>query len=624
MTRPSIALASQELWPFVVGGGIGRSVWSCATLLRDHADVTVITSARHEGAYRGLRPDDPRALPGIPVVFAPEPAGDLAPLRSLQHRWSLALLEALRAAYGDAGPDLAIFNDYWGEGAMAAEARRSGDPFLRDTTVAVRARTTHEMTSALNGGLLGALERTLHGLERCSLRAADVVIWPGGDVWGTYQRFYGNDALAAGKRIPETFMPDAADAADRDVLPPGPLRLLYFGRLERRKGVEDLVEAVVGLDADDVMLTLVGGDTDTATGGGSMRRRLEDVAAGDERISFHERVPHRELRGFIRSHHVVVSPSRWESWSNVVRESLAGNRPVLATPVGGVIDAIRPERSGWLTEATGAAPLRSGIERLLLRRDEIDRLISEGTPRSCLEQMLGHDAIAASILALAARDGGANGAPVVDRSPITALIAWDGEVYGLERLLGTLRTIDLPVRVVLASTRGMPPLRLGVELERAVLVDRRASRQDALRAALQQVRDEAVLIVDARDDLDPRFLDRAVAALAADPKLAYVSAIPAGPVTPAPIPNAAAASLGEAIGSGPMLIRRSDLDAVGLPERPHGDAIAALAVALAARGRWGTVIPEPLVRTAAPRPPLPSEQSVLARTLPPAIWRPAG
>lgn len=627
MARPSIAFASHELWPFVPGGGIGRSVWASATLLRDLADVTVITSDTWKQEYRALASDDPRTLPGVRMLFAAEPAGNLAPLRTHQHAWSQALFEALHSAYPDGGPDVVEFNDYWGEGAMTVEARRSGDPFLRDTIVAIRTRTTHEMTSVLNGGVLGELERTLHGLERCSLRGADAAIWPGGDVWATYQRFYGAEALAPALLVPEVFMPAPPVPTDRESPPAGPLRLLYFGRLERRKGVEDLVQAVVDLDADDVRVTLVGGDTNTAPGGGSMRARLKSLADGDERLAFHDRVPHEELAGFIRSHHVVVSPSRWESWSNVVREALAGNRPVLATPVGGVVAAIEHEQNGWLTDDASAPALRAGIERLRHERAEIDRMISAGSPRTTLERMLEHDTIVASYLELArSRQADERAARTTTQCapavrPLTALVAYGGRSDPVARTLASLRSSGVPVRVVLASVDGMPPLRVGEELADALLVDPTSSRQDALRAALDHGQGDVVLLLDAREDLDPRFIRRGLAALHADPALAYVSALPATAYAPAPLPNAAAPCLGEAIGSGPMLVRRSDLDAVGLPQRPDGDAIAALAVALAARNRWGTVIPEPLVRASAPRAPLPPEQWLPARTLPPVVWR---
>ena len=576
-----------------------------------------------EPAYRALAADDPRKLPGVRVVFAREPAGDLSPFWSYHHRWSLALLEALRDAFPDGGPDLVEFNDYWGEGAMTVEGRRSLEPLPRRDDG--RRADPHDARAdgRAQRGRHGLLERTMHGLERCALRGADVVLWPGGDVWGTYRRFYTDAALAPARRVPEPFLPPPADDADR-AAPRRPLRLLYVGRLERRKGVEDLVDAVTGLEGDDVALTLVGGDTDTAPDGGSMRRWLTARAAGDPRIAFRDRVPHDELRALMRDHHVVVSPSRWESWSNVVREALAGNRPVLATPVGGVVDAIEPGRTGWLTDDASPAALRAGIEELRERRDEIARLIADGAPRAGLEAQLDHEGLVAAYLRAGGRGRSLPGrSRPGDRrlrrsrpsSPRTT--RWGA----LERSLAALRRSPVPVRVVLASADGLPPLRLGQALADAVLVP---SHQQAFHAALRHARgDGLVLLLDARDELDAAFLPRALAALAADPALAYVSALPAGRVASPPLPNAAAATIGEGIGSGAMLVRRADLEAVGIPDRQYGDPLAATAVALAALNRWGTVIPEPLVRTSARRAQPPVDEWYPARVMPPALWLPS-
>ena len=73
MPKPRIAYATHELWPFVQGGGIGRSIWAAASVMREHADVTVITTDAAEPEYRALDPDDPRALPGVRLCFAREP-----------------------------------------------------------------------------------------------------------------------------------------------------------------------------------------------------------------------------------------------------------------------------------------------------------------------------------------------------------------------------------------------------------------------------------------------------------------------------------------------------------------------------------------------------------------------
>ena len=618
--RPTIAFASHELWPFVQGGGIARSLWAAATLLSEHADVTVVTASDWESAYRELPGDDPRALPGVRVLFAPTPEGVLAPLRSWHHRWSLSLLETLRTAFPDRGPGLLEFNDYWGEGAMTVEARRSGEPFLRETTIAVRTRTTHEIAASLNGGTLGALERTMHGLERCALVGADAIVYPGGDVAGLYERFYGADVLAPRVRLPEVFMPQAPEPADREPPAGDVLRLLYVGRLERRKGVQELIEAMRRLDADDVTLTLVGGDTQSAPDGGSMRAYLQERAAADPRITFRDRVPHGELPAIMRAHHVVISSSRWESWSNVVRESLATNRPVLATPVGAVIDAIVPGRSGWMTEGGSAEQLLEGIERLRGRSAEIAGLIAEGTPRECLDSMIGHDRITAAELDLAtATPEPPRGAPIA--LPIAVLLQWAGDHAAFARAAGALRAAELPLRVVLVSSAGLPAAAHGAALADAVLTEAGDSAGEVLRAALRRVREETVLLLDARDVLDPSFLPRALAALERDAGLAYAGSLSKAYAPPAPLPNAAVHALGEGIRSGPILVRRDDLRFDELAKAPATDLANAVAVALAGRGRWGTVIPEPLVRRArSGRPPEPDEGRP-AREVPDEMWR---
>ncbi len=55
--RPTIVFASREVWPFLEGGGAGRSVWAASRLLAEHADVTVLTTDRWRSKYEALRGD---------------------------------------------------------------------------------------------------------------------------------------------------------------------------------------------------------------------------------------------------------------------------------------------------------------------------------------------------------------------------------------------------------------------------------------------------------------------------------------------------------------------------------------------------------------------------------------
>ena len=73
-----------------------------------------------------------------------------------------------------------------------------------------------------------------------------------------------------------------------------------------------------------------------------MQKQLELMAADDERIHFGGTVPRSEVGAHIRDSHVVVIPSLWECWPNTAREALMNNRPVLATPVGGLCEMVEP------------------------------------------------------------------------------------------------------------------------------------------------------------------------------------------------------------------------------------------------------------------------------------------
>jgi glycogen(starch) synthase len=326
---------------------------------------------------------DPRMPPpGVQVVFVQEPdPDDLRGYFSLLHLYSARVLESLRQHYGSYGPSLVEFSDYLGEGAVTAQARRAGDPMLRATRVGVRLHTSAEICAMLDGYLDPDFEgRVTYELERIALRDADAVLWPGGDTFEFYRRFYG-PALAPPRQIRNPFWPEhpgIPPEQPRD--PEAPLRLLYLGRLERRKGVQNLMRAVTSIESDELRLTLVGGDTHTAPLATSMRAQLEMMAAGDPRIEFRDAVPRGELAQVIRDHDVVALPSLWEAWPYVGLETLRLNRPLLTTSAGAFTEMVRPGVSGWRTDKVSAEQLAALIERLMLDREAVGRPRLEELP----------------------------------------------------------------------------------------------------------------------------------------------------------------------------------------------------------------------------------------------------
>ena len=125
--------------------------------------------------------------------------------------------------------------------------------------------------------------------------------------------------------------------------PDEPPHVLYVGRLSEEKGVRDLAAA-----ARDLPLVVVGD--------GPLRDLLP------QSVGF---VPPGELGPWYERAAVVVVPSRREGYGVVAREAMAHGRPVVATAVGGLVDAVEDDVTGLLVPAGDVEAIRHAVSRLL-------------------------------------------------------------------------------------------------------------------------------------------------------------------------------------------------------------------------------------------------------------------
>jgi glycosyltransferase involved in cell wall biosynthesis len=617
----SIAFASYEVWPFVPGGGLGRAVWSTASLLADRgAHVTILTSERFRAEHDRLKAAGSEALPAnVRLEFAEHPEGDAAPFRTWHHAWSASLYRRLTEIAPPGGFDVVEFPDYGGTAMVSIQARRTADPALARTLVAVRLHTSHEMTTVLDSQPETEHARFIRAMERLSLRFADRLLWPGGDVLPGYERFYGAEALAQASRLPPHFAasaPDADDAVPPD--PSGPLRLLYFGRFQRLKGVDDLVRAVRALGDEDLRLTMVGGDTDTGPAHTSMRAFVERLAAGDRRIDFHDRVAIDELPAFIRAHHLVVVPSLWECSSYVAYEALACNRPILGSAVGAIPTLVEPGHSGWLVDEPSEGALVAEIAKLQGRREEIDALIEERRARAALERRLDPAAVAAGYEKLADDPRRQVQTRRRKAARVSALVRITDRSGALSATLASLSAQGLPMQVVAVAER-LPPVRLVARISDLVhLPGDNGAR--ALRAGLARCVGEYVLFMEAGDILKPTFMSEALGALEASPDLAYVTSFAEGrsPFC-APMSNWVVHAAGVDPTTAVLVGRRAAFGA-GPPDSELGDESRAWLADLAERGRFGAVIPERRIAHLHLRHRWRPDRSMAVPSLPSQLW----
>ena len=617
MGDPRIVFVSREVYPFD-SAGLGNYVLFTAAALAHVAEVTIVTSALHEPRYRELvAAGDARLPDGVRFEFVPEPrAEEAADWYGVLHLWSARALAALVRLYPDGGPDLVEFPDYLGEGCVAAQSVQTLDRRLRNTLVCVRAYTTSEMCTVLDGHLPDDRDaRHLHEVERYALRHAHRFLWPGGGVLAAYHAFYGEDGVAPPTRIPHTVLPgtepEAAPPADDE------LRFLYVGRLERRKGVQNLIRAATALPGADWSLTLVGGDTPTAPLGHSMRSQLELMIGADRRIRMLERVPREHLRSLYAGAHVCVSPSLWECWPNTVLEAFEQNRPVLATPVGGHLGMVEPGQNGWLTTDTGADALATRMEEIMGAREEPVAMAAADAPRKNFERLTDPEPVREAYLELC-RESRDRRRPVPRRRADSPLVSVVVPYYRMDRFVEeTIASIAAqthsPIETIVVddgSRREEDDRMLAWMAERyplSVVTQENSGLGQARNLGIQLSRGRYVLPLDPDDVILPRFVQRCVEVLDERPELAYVTAwseyvdergLPLGAGGYRPLGNRVAWLERENLAGSAMALFRRRLFERGLRYSPDLTSYEDWLMyrELRAAGQHGHVIPETLLR----------------------------
>lgn len=147
-------------------------------------------------------------------------------------------------------------------------------------------------------------------------------------------------------------------------------KIIFVGNLIERKGVEFLIRAMIGVDAE----LLIVGD-------GPERSRLESMS-GDN-IKFVGKVMPHDVERYMRQGKILVLPSvRGEGLPNVILEAMSMGLPIVATNIAGIPDVIEHGKTGFLVGSKNPDQLRKYIKKLL-KDEKLRRRIG----RNCLEKV---------------------------------------------------------------------------------------------------------------------------------------------------------------------------------------------------------------------------------------------
>lgn len=185
----------------------------------------------------------------------------------------------------------------------------------------------------------------------------------------------------------------AADVYEReDTCKGSPKHLLYTGRIDRSKGLLEIVQAVAVLSAkgEDVVLDLVGWPDSDSSILRDVRQLSVSLGIAD-RVRYHGFKPlGPDLYAYYRAADVYVLASTHEGFPRTIWEAMAHSLPVVVTRVGSIPDFVGD--AAELVEPRQADVLASAILRVLhdsKRRREMIRKGLELVRENTLENQCG-------------------------------------------------------------------------------------------------------------------------------------------------------------------------------------------------------------------------------------------
>lgn len=160
----------------------------------------------------------------------------------------------------------------------------------------------------------------------------------------------------------------------------GPFRLVSAGQLIRRKGIDLLLRACVGLPRSGWQLDIFGDGTE--------RPRLERLARTlglDDRVDFRGVITNDALLESLAAADCAILPSRFDGWGMLVSESLSVGTPAICTTTSGA--AAVAQEADW---SVGGSPAPLVVVRPAgdALADALRAAVASGPPSAARRAMI--------------------------------------------------------------------------------------------------------------------------------------------------------------------------------------------------------------------------------------------
>ncbi|WP_137809011.1 MULTISPECIES: glycosyltransferase family 4 protein [unclassified Gordonia (in: high G+C Gram-positive bacteria)] len=351
-------------YPPVVVGGLGRHVHHLATEMAAAGHDVVVLTRRPSGTDAVSHPTTDTVVEGVRILAVAEDPPEFEFGQDMM-AWTLAMGHAFVRA------GLRILHGA-GSGAIGSrwmpEVVHAHDWLVAHPAIALAeffdvplVSTIHATEAGRHSGWVsGRTNRQVHSVEWWLVSESDALITCSASMRDEVNRLFGYDATditVIHNGIDIRTWPFAERARTS-----GPAELLFAGRLEYEKGVQDLLAALPRIRRSHPGTTL------TIAGDGTQRDWLMEQARKHrvgKAVRFVGPVDHTELVTLMHRCDAIVLPSRYEPFGIVALEAAATGVPLIVSTTGGLGEAVREPDTGLTFEPADVAGLAAAVRATL-------------------------------------------------------------------------------------------------------------------------------------------------------------------------------------------------------------------------------------------------------------------
>jgi glycosyltransferase involved in cell wall biosynthesis len=152
--------------------------------------------------------------------------------------------------------------------------------------------------------------------------------------------------------------------------------VLFFGLLAPSKGIQDLIEAFALVRQSSDANLLIAGYPTKHFNMAELKQKIADLDLTEHVVLDTRYIPLEEVGALIRLATVAVYPYLSSTQSGALQVAYTFGRPVVATIVGGLPEAVEHGRSGFLVPPESPSALAQGILKLVNNR-ELTKVMGE-------------------------------------------------------------------------------------------------------------------------------------------------------------------------------------------------------------------------------------------------------